>query len=194
MSVIYYEGERIYFRPVEPEDEPLLRRWINDPRVWSTLGHRLPINAVREREFIDNCGKDDKNIIFGVVVRDGEQLIGTCGLHGIHAVNRNATYGLVIGDVEQHGCGYGTETTKLALKFAFEELNLHRVELTVFDFNQRAIRAYEKAGFVREGCHRQAFYRHGQFHDVLRYGVLHEDWIKQPETNGRREAPIEVTT
>lgn len=184
MSVVYYNGERIYFRPIEPADEPMLRRWINDPRVWSTLGYRLPVNEVREREWVEGLGKDDRNAHFGIVVRDGDRLVGTCGLHGMHPVPRSASYGLMIGDVDAHGQGYGTEATKLAVKFGFEELNLHRIQLDVFAHNLAAQRVYEKAGFVREGCRRKAFFRHGAYHDVYFYGILREEY----ETSAAREA------
>jgi len=176
MTVVYYNGERIDFRPIETDDCDQLRTWVNDPRVWSTLGHRLPINAHREREWIESRGKDDKDIVFGIVVRESGQLIGTCGLHAINPISRSATYGLVIGDTRMHGQGFGTEATKLAVKFGFEELNLHRIQLDVFDFNRPAQRVYEKAGFVHEGCRRQAFYRHGRYHDVHVYAILRNEY------------------
>lgn len=176
MSVIYYDGDRICFRPIELEDEALLRKWVNDPRVWSTLGFRQPINAVREREWIESFGQSADDYVFGVVVKAEERLIGTCGLHRINWPARCATYGLMIGDVDSHGRGYGTEATLLALRFAFEELNLHRVELCVYDHNTAGIRVYEKAGFELEGRLRQRMWRHGAWHDELRYAVLREEW------------------
>ena len=176
MSVIYYEGDRICFRPIELADEPSLRRWINDPRVWATLSGRPPFNECREREWIEGLGKDRANYVFGIVVKNGERLIGSCGLHGISAVNHSAELGIAIGDVEFQNQGYGTEAVRLALRFGFEELNLNRVGLHVLATNARAVRAYEKAGFVREGCARQAFYRRGAYRDILLYAVLREQW------------------
>ncbi len=189
MSVVYYHGQRIDLRPIEPADEPKLRQWINDPRVWATLNHRPPINEVREREWIDNYGKSDRDYHFGIVVRENDALIGTTGLHGVNPVSRSATFGLMIGEVDYHNRGFGTETAQLVLRFAFEELNLNRVQLDVFDFNERAIRVYEKAGYIREGRRRQAFYRHGQYHDVLIYAVLRADWApQQADTTEAAEA------
>jgi len=176
MTVVYYNGERIYFRPIESEDEPMLRAWVNDPRVWATLGYRMPINAHREREWIESHGKDDRQVEFGIVVRDGDRLIGTCGLHGIHPIARSATFGLVIGETEMHGRGYGTEATRLCVKFGFEELNLNRIQLDVFSHNPAARRVYEKAGFVPEGCRRQALFRHGVYRDVHVYAILREEY------------------
>ena len=79
-AIVCYAGERIYFRPLELEDEPLLRRWINDPRNWRGLMFRPPMNACREREWIESLGKTNTDYVFGVVVRDTDQLIGTTGL------------------------------------------------------------------------------------------------------------------
>ena len=181
MTVVYYEGDRIYFRPIEVEDGPTLQRWVNDPRIWSTLGHRLPINGVREKEWIEKLGQDEKHINLGIVVRDGDRLIGSAGLHDICQINRSAEFGLMIGDTEAHGQGYGTETAKLVLRYGFEELNLHRIWLGVYSHNTRAIRAYEKAGYVYEGTLRQAHWKHGAYRDVLFYSVLRDEWIANQE-------------
>ena len=176
MNVVYYEGDRIYFRPIELEDEAMLRQWINDPRVWCTLSHRHPLNAVREREWIENLGKSTTDYVFGIVVRDGDRLIGTTGLHGIRPAARCASFGIMIGDVEAQNQGYGTEAVRLTVRYGFEELNLNRIALSVFDMNDRARRVYEKAGFVLEGRFRQDFYRQGQYLDVLRYALLRTEW------------------
>ncbi len=176
MTVVYYQGDRIYFRPLEVDDAPQLERWVNDPRVWSTLGRRLPINELREREWLEQYGKDEAHVRFGIVVRETDQMIGTAGLHNIDRDNRKAEFGIMIGDVDSHDQGYGSETAKLVLKFAFEELNLNRVYLGVFANNPRGIRAYEKAGYQYEGRDRKAYWRHGKYHDMLRYAVLRDEW------------------
>jgi RimJ/RimL family protein N-acetyltransferase len=175
-AVVYCEGERIYFRPLDLEDEPQLRKWINDPVNRQYLLHRGPLNSLREREFIESQGKSASDYVFGVVARQGERLIGTVGLHRIDAVNRSATLGLQIGDNASKGRGYGREAVRLALKYAFEELNLNRVELSVFADNWRAIRTYQKVGFVQEGCARQAQYRNGRYQDEYRFAMLRSEW------------------
>lgn len=174
--VIFYEGDRIYFRPIEPEDEPLLRRYVNDPHNWQGLHTRPPINAVREREWIDQLNKSDTDIVFGVVARAGHRLIGVTGLHRIEPVARKAEFGINIGDRECQSKGFGTEATRLVLRYGFEELNLNRIALSVFSNNFRAIRCYQKVGFFHEGCHRQAVYRGGEYHDVYRFAMLRDEW------------------
>ncbi len=174
--VVYYLGQRIYFRPLEVSDEPQLRRWVNDPRVWATLQHRGPINAARETEWIESLGKSTSDYTFGIVVKENDRLIGSTGLHRINPVTRSAAFGLMIGEVSQHNRGYGSEATRLAVRYGFRELNLNRIELSVYADNWRAIRVYQKAGFVHEGCLRQAVYRNGRYLDEYRFAILREEW------------------
>lgn len=176
--VVYYLGERIYFRPLELSDEPLLRRWINDPRIWRNLLHRRPTTEQLEREYLEGLGKNDRDYVFGIVDKNGDRLIGSTGLRNVDPVARSATFGILIGDVSRHHQGYGTEATRLVLKFAFQELNLNRIQLSVYGHNWRAIRVYQKVGFVHEGCLRQATYRDGQYVDEYRFAILREEWNK----------------
>jgi RimJ/RimL family protein N-acetyltransferase len=85
-------------------------------------------------------------------------------------------FGIVIGEKAHWNRGFGTEATRLALRFAFGELNLHRVELEVFAFNKRAIRAYEKAGFRLEGTRLQSHFHNGAYHDAHIMGVLSDEF------------------
>ena len=83
---------------------------------------------------------------------------------------------IAFGDEANRGKGYGYEAMQLLLKFAFHELNLHRVQLTVFEYNIRAIRLYEKMGFVREGTQREFLQRDGRRYDMYFYGLLVHEW------------------
>ena len=174
--VRFYEGKRIYFRPVEVEDEPLLKRFINNPANWRFLRHGQPLNSVREREWIESLGKSTTDYVFGVALKQQDRLIGVTGLHQVNAVNRSAVFGINVGDTAFQGRGYGREATELVLKYAFEELNLNRVELAVYADNWRAIRMYQKVGFVQEGCARQARYNNGRYQDEYRFAILRSEW------------------
>jgi RimJ/RimL family protein N-acetyltransferase len=90
--------------------------------------------------------------------------------------SRDAFVGLGIGDRGDWGKGYGTDAMKIILRFAFTEVNLRRVTLTVFEYNPRAIRSYEKTGFQHEGRLRGALLRDGKRWDMLYMGILHDDW------------------
>jgi len=182
--IVFYEGDRIYLRPIEPADEQKLRKWINDPEIWQYLTHRPPVNAVREREFIEGVGRNLADYCFGLVVRTGDRLIGSAGLHQIQPVNRSAVLGIMIGDKQYHGKGFGTEAVRLIVRYGFDELNLNRLALHVFAHNYRAIGCYQKAGFIHEGCQRQALYRGGRYVDEYVFAILRKDW---ESGRGRRE-------
>ena len=192
MNIRYYEGRRIYLRPIELSDEPKLRQWYNDPGNWSTLARLVPMNELRETEYIRQLYKSPTDIALGIVARDDNRMIGSAGLHGISRPNRSATFGIIIGEREEQSKGYGTEATRIMLRYAFEELNLNRVSLTVYADNRRAIRAYRRAGFVPEGRARSAFYRNGRYHDELLFGILRSEWTRQDEQDGNGELPKET--
>lgn len=179
MKVTYYEGERIYLRPLELADEPRFRVWVNDPANWSTLGKAFPTNERREREFLEKLYETNDQCLLGVVVREADRLIGSVSLRDMHPVNRCGTFGLLVGDLEQQGKGYGSEATRLMVRMGFEEFNLNRIQLSVMAHHERAVRLYERAGFVLEGRSREAYFRQGRYVDALRYAILRSDWEKQ---------------
>ncbi len=176
MSVIYYDGDRLALSTIEPQDEPKLRTWINDPEIWSTLGMRRPINAPQETQRIEQFNTSSEDLIFGVYLKAEEKLIGTVGMHRIDAVSRRGVIGILIGEKDYQNTGYGTEAMQLILRYGFREMNLHRILLHVFGGNDRAIHVYEKVGFVREGTLRDHLWRHGRWNDVYIYGMLESEW------------------
>ncbi len=95
--------------------------------------------------------------------------------------NRTASLSILIGNTALHGQGYGTEALQILTHYAFTEVNLNRLELTVSDYNLSGIRCYEKCGFQHEGRKREAMFRDGQYHDVVLMAILREDWLKLQE-------------
>lgn len=188
MTTPYYIGERLYLRQIEECDASLAVRWFNDPRNWATLARLGPMNLIREREWIARLYTDATHAAFVIALRAGDEPIGFCGLHDIHPANRSAWLGLLIGSPDHRGRGYGTEAIALLVRYGFEELNLNRIALGVMSTNAPAIRVYEKVGFRREGCFRQAYFRNGRWVDELRYAILREQWLPPapPRADGAR--------
>ena len=170
-------GTKVYLRPLESEDAPLLVPWVNDVEVTRTLAsfHR-PLNLQTEVEFIERSRKDEQVVVFGIAAKKTDMLIGATGLHQINWRDRHAEFGIFIGQKSAWGQGYGTEVTVLITGYAFETLNLHRVWLRVQEDNVRGVKAYEKVGFHQEGILRQHKYREGRYHNVLVMGILQEEW------------------
>lgn len=177
--VVFLSGEHVYLRPVEMFDLERYRRWLNDPAVRVPLGAFAPLTEKMERDFIESAGGKPDEYTFAIVLKDGDRHIGGTGLNEIRWKDRAALFGVFIGDEDCRGHGYGTEAARLVLRYAFETLNLNRIELGVFAFNEAAVRAYEKAGFVREGVKREWAFIDGQYTDHIIYGVLARDYFER---------------
>jgi RimJ/RimL family protein N-acetyltransferase len=112
----------------------------------------------------------------GIHVRDTNRLIGSCAFSQLDGDNGSALFHITIGEREAWGRGYGGEATTLMVDHAFGSLGLHRVALSVFAFNERALRAYLRVGFETEGRSREAIWRDGRWWDEIHMSVLEPEW------------------
>lgn len=168
-----FEGRLIRLRAREPEDEPLSYQWFNDPEVTQFLTLRYPLSHRTEVEFLESQGQPGYNhASFSVVKKSDGALLGGVSLEGAHPENRSATLGIAIGDKSCWDGGYGSDAMRVLCRFGFEHMNLHRIELEVYQGNERARHVYEKVGFVLEGTRRQAFFRYGRYWDSHIMGLL----------------------
>ena len=119
-------------------------------------------------------GIDDR-ADYAILRKEDRVYLGDVVLSGIDEDNRSGAFRIALTGPDVFGKGYGTEATRLLLGYAFDVVGLHRVSLEVFDFNPRAQRAYEKAGFVREGLQREALWWDGEWHDVVTMAILKND-------------------
>ncbi|RKP56829.1 N-acetyltransferase [Cohnella endophytica] len=172
-------GQRIMLREYRNDDLPWIRRWVNDPEIVCHLSDIFlyPHPEQSTEAFLDAMleGSSDSR---GFVIADPETeaYIGQVNLDTIDWKNRVGTVGIVIGSLDQMGMGYGTEAMKLLIRFAFREMNLNRLELQVYDFNERAIRSYLSCGFIEEGRLRERQYKNGKYSDIVQMGILKSDW------------------
>jgi RimJ/RimL family protein N-acetyltransferase len=171
-------GPTVYLRPPEKTDAPIITPWYNDQDVLRFMGTIRPTSVASEEAFIAALNANPMEPTFGIVVRETDRLIGVAGLSRTDVRHRHAMFGIGIGDKSAWGKGYGTEATRLIVAYAFETLNLNRVWLMVFEYNQRGVRAYEKAGFRVEGRLRQDCFREGRYWDTIYMAILREEWRK----------------
>jgi RimJ/RimL family protein N-acetyltransferase len=169
-------GERVYLRGVGPEDAESFITWLSDPDVRRLLMRQRPLSIAEELDYIKRVSASDTDLLLGIVLRDGDRLIGGTGLHNIDARCRHASFGISIGDKDYWDRGYGTEATRLLLAHCFDTLNLNKVWLHVYEFNPRAVHVYEKLGFRVEGRLRQHTFFEGRYWDVISMGVLRDEW------------------
>ena len=175
-------GERIRLRGVEREDLPLFVTWLNDPEVIKGLIINLPLSSLDEENWFENLAKlppEEKPLAIEIQDENGWRLIGNSSFHNIFLINRCAEVGIFIGNKDEWGKGYGSETMLLLLKHGFETINLHRIFLRVYEDNHRAIRTYENIGFKHEGRLREDRYYHGEYFDTLIMSVLRSEWLSR---------------
>jgi RimJ/RimL family protein N-acetyltransferase len=179
MNTELLNGEAVYLAALEPEKAAeLFSRWAGDTE-YLRLANSDPViqfSVAGIKTWLEEHLYDKDNFSFIIHTRQENRAIGDIGLFGIDWIHRNAYLGIAIGEREEWGKGYGTDAVRVILRLAFTEFNLHRVSLTVFDYNQRAIRSYEKAGFRVEGRQRGYLKREGQRWDLIYMGILRRDW------------------
>jgi diamine N-acetyltransferase len=175
--MVFLSGERVYLSPVRAEDAPLYARWLNDADTRRSLTMYRPLTLSQEEEWVRGVGKNSGEIALAVRLIADDRLLGNVGLHGFSPVHRSAEFGVFIGPPELRGKGYGAEATALMLGYGFRELNLHRIRLRVYAFNEAGIRAYSRCGFREEGRLREAYWYGDRWHDVVLMGVLAEEYF-----------------
>jgi RimJ/RimL family protein N-acetyltransferase len=171
-------GDRVRLRPLRDDDLPRLEEWWNQPETMVLQQDRVvprPVGAVAEmiRSWSGNHG--DAGVGFCIDSIRDETLVGHLSLWGITARTRIATLGIIIG-APYASQGYGSDAVRLAVRYAFDELAVHKVELRAWSFNARALHVYAKAGFVEEGRRRAAVWHRGGFSDEVLMGMLREDY------------------
>lgn len=173
-------GERVFLRPAERGDLPAFVRWFNDAEVLHHLAMRAPMSQAAEERWFDAMlerqGTTDHHFV--ICLADTGRAIGTIGLHALDLADGVAEFGIAIGERSAWNRGYGTDATRAICDFGFGELRLERIGLHVYAGNERARRAYTKAGFVHEGTLRRARYQHGEFLDVHVMSLLRDEWAQ----------------
>jgi RimJ/RimL family protein N-acetyltransferase len=169
-------GDRVVLRPIERADLPRLWELVRDFEV-AVLSSNGPVGPQSLAEFEASFEEPDaeakRRAFYFAIEVDGE-LIGECGLHAIDHFNRRCEVGIEIGR-EFWGKGFGQDAVRTLVDYAFEHLNMNRVELYVLADDPRAVGAYRKAGFVEEGRLRRKAWVRGEYHDELVMSVLRED-------------------
>ena len=175
-----YTGEKVRLREYRKEDITKAWKYINDPETKKLLNPRIPfpITLDEETKWIEGLSSSKDEYNFAIETLEDEKYIGGCGINAVDWKNSVATVGIFIGDKECWGKGYGTDAMKVLMTFVFEQMNIHKIKLNVFSYNERAIKSYEKCGFKVEGRLRQELFRDGKYCDELVMGILKEEYDK----------------
>jgi [ribosomal protein S5]-alanine N-acetyltransferase len=165
-------AKHITIGPLVPEDFGPLFCWINDATAARLDFAYRPVDMMAHRQWWDSLGKDASKVVFAIRKIDAPVIIGYVQITGINATHRSAEIGLRIGAEQNRGQGFGQEALHLAVNFCWNHLNLNRVQLIVFKHNERAIRAYQAAGFKKEGVLRKAAFIGGEWTDLVPMAIL----------------------
>ncbi len=179
---------RVYLDSLKESDLPLLFEWINNEELVAYNNYFKPVSYEEHRSWFDKITGDESKRIFGIRLKENDQLVGSCQLHSIHPVYKSAELQIRLGDLKLTSKGLGSEAIALLLKFGFYDLNLNKVYLYVFATNKRAIKAYEKTGFKHEGTLRKQVFINGEFIDLFAMGILKEEYEKQSANGGNSPA------
>jgi RimJ/RimL family protein N-acetyltransferase len=174
-------GEDVVLRRHVPSNLRAFQRWYSDPEVVRLTRYQdSPMRPEEIERFFAARALGSDSLAMAIHRRDDDRLIGTCALSQLDADNGSALFHITIGEKDAWGHGHGTEATRLMIDHAFGGLGLHRVGLTVFSFNERAIRSYRSVGFVVEGRAREAIWREGRWWDEISMSILDGDWQAMP--------------
>ena len=176
-----FRGEHTLLTAFSADDLSDLARWQEDSEFLRLFDARpaYPKTEAQLEQWLEDFHKDPNAYLFAIRLVASDEIIGYVELDGIMWAHGNGWLGIGIGDRAYWGRGFGAEAARLAVNYAFHELNLHRLQATVFSYNARSQALFERLGFVREGAYREYVRRDGQWHDMILYGILAKEWRAQ---------------
>lgn len=177
-------GDRVILRALEQADLERCWQWMNDPNIVRTLKGRYPMPFHGEAEWLERAvreSSDEKH--FAVESRDVRHHIGNASLHDIDWVSRTAAFGLFIGEPSAWNRGFGSDAIRTLARFAFDEMNLRKLRINVFDYNEKAKHVLGSLGFVQEGKLVAEFYREGSYHDIVILSIFRDTILSNGDFN-----------
>ena len=179
-----FRGELVHLVAEDPQKmAEAFSRWQRDSEYWRLMASEaaFPHSIQAIKKWIEKDFEQDPLPFSPFLIRtlEDDRLIGDIGLDSVRNGHGDTFVGIGIGEREYWGKGYGTDAMRILLRYAFTELNLERVSLDVFEYNPRAVRSYEKAGFKHEGRARGWLHRAGRRWDLIYMGILREEWEAQ---------------
>ena len=187
-------GDQVRLRASERTDLQNFVRWFGDPEVTENLDMIGVMGMANEEIWFEDMIKRpaiEQVLVIEVKTEPAPSgnpeiwlPIGTIGLYDVNSIARHAELGISIGEKAYWNRGFGSEAIRILLNEGFYKYNLHRIELRVNARNHRAIKAYEKVGFVHEGTKRESTFRDGEYMDMLVMSVLRPEWDQITRTKG----------
>ncbi len=166
--------DKVLLREISINDVPSINSWRNDKALVEQLGSEFRyVNIDTDKKWYENYqASRDRNVRLAITMDECDTILGVIYLLDINWISRNCEFAIQIGDPKSLSKGLGYEASMQALDYAFNDLNLHRIYLTVLEENKRAIGLYEKLGFVVEGNLQESLYKKGLYKNQLLMAIL----------------------
>lgn len=171
------KGKYVGLRAIEKDDLPVLLEWRNNPEYRKYFREYRELGMDKQYAWYEKVVLDDyKTIMFSIIETKNRRLLGACGLCYINWIDRNADISIYIGaDGLYIDDKYAPDAAKTLIKYAFDELNLHRLWAEIYDFDKPKIKLFEQLGFKLDGCHRETHWTEGKWCNSLYYSLLQNE-------------------
>ena len=176
-----YTGKKVRLRAYNREDIPVKLRYINDAEIAYLLTDDIPypIMLHEEEKWFESISSQADRYKFAIETIDDNHFIGGCSINDVDWKNSVATVGIFIGNKDYWGNGYGSDAMNILISFIFNQMNINKIRLICYSFNKRAIKSFEKCGFVIEGTLRKEVFKDGCYYDKIAMGIFREDFLSK---------------
>lgn len=173
---MYIKGKIVTLRAIEERDLEMIREMFNDCELENlVIGWAFPVSSMAQKQWWLNNYSDQKNHRF-VIETEEDGAVGIATLTNIDWKNRVANHGIKLANRQNRTKGIGTDTVMAIMRYAFDELQLHRLEGSWFAFNAPSVGLYKKCGWREEGVKRSCIFKNGEYRDLTISGILESDY------------------
>ncbi|WP_421385150.1 GNAT family N-acetyltransferase [Bacillus salacetis] len=173
----FLTGQKVYLRHFQKEDYKHISKALSYPEIRKMTGLQQFLTPQKIEKAYDAFALADNRLDLVIASMETDEVVGDLALNEIDHLNRNGNIRIALHDPDFFGKGYGTEALKLILEHGFLTLNLYRIGLCVYSYNDRGIKSYEKLGFKQEGVIRGELFYEGEYHDNIIMGVLRDEFL-----------------
>ncbi|WEK54420.1 MAG: GNAT family protein [Candidatus Cohnella colombiensis] len=174
--VRFLEGTNVYLRPISLEDSKDYFEKLTNLEMRRLTGTQRSYTQEQINKYLEGKVHETSSLLFLITLRETDEVIGDIAIQDIDSFNRSANIRIAIDNAPHQGKGYGSEAMLLLLDYGFGIVNLHRIELNVFSYNERAKHVYEKLGFKVEGVQRDALYYDHEYYDSIMMSLLEDEY------------------
>lgn len=168
---------RVYLRAMESDDYRTSVKWRKDDGIWSMLGGtKYFVSEAYEKKWVEDAILAGKDVRLAVCLNENDRHIGNVYMTDIDMARRSCSSGILIGERDCWGKGYGREALTLALRYMFYERNIHRVQALILEGNEQSLKMHRKCGYQVEGLMRESVFKNGRYRNQYLLSILKKDF------------------